>query len=58
MNFHVREQYTFLIYPSFCPTISVEQILLNDDSLPDRILTVKISGESLYDVESVIYNGT
>lgn len=50
-----KEQYTFLIYPSFCPTISVEQISLNDDSLPDRILTVKIREESLYDVESVIY---
>lgn len=50
-----KEQYTFLIYPSFCPKISVEQILLHGDSCPDRVLTVKISEESLYDIESVIY---
>lgn len=50
-----KEGYTFLIYPSFSPTISVEQISL-DDSLPaDRLLTVRISEKSLYDIESVMY---
>lgn len=50
-----EEEYTFLIYPSFSPTISVEQISLDHNLPVDRLLTVRISEKSLYDIESVMY---
>ncbi|MBD5524286.1 MAG: hypothetical protein HDR04_07685 [Lachnospiraceae bacterium] len=49
------EEYTFLIYPSFSPTIFVRRISLADNPPVDRILTVRISEKSLYDIESVVY---
>lgn len=50
-----KEEYTFLIYPSFSPLIFVEQISLDDNLPADRLLTVRISEKSLYDIESVMY---
>lgn len=50
-----EEEYTFLIYPSFSPSIFVEQISLDDNLPVDRLLTVRISEKSLYDIESVMY---
>ncbi len=49
------EQYSFLIYPSFSSTISVERISLDEIPPCDRILTVTINEKSLYDIESVMY---
>lgn len=47
--------YTFLIYPSFSPSMSVKQISLKDDIPPcDRILTVTANEQTLYDIEAVI----
>ena len=49
-------QYTFLIYPSFSPVVSVERISLKDDKPPcDRILSVRIDEKALYDVEVLSY---
>jgi len=49
------KKYTFLIYPSFSPEISIDQISLAEDPPCDRILAVTINEESLYDIESVMY---
>lgn len=48
-------QYTFLIYPSFSPTIALEQISLDDAPPCDRLLTVTINEKALYDIQSVMY---
>lgn len=48
-------KYTFLIYPSFSPNISIDQISLNETPPCDRILTIRISESALYDIESVMY---
>ncbi|MCM1088490.1 MAG: hypothetical protein NC419_10055 [Muribaculaceae bacterium] len=48
-------QYTFLIYPSFSPTIMLEQISLDEKPPCDRILTVMISEKALYDIQSVLH---
>lgn len=48
-------KYTFLIYPSFSPNISIDQISLNATPPCDRILTIRISESALYDIESVMY---
>lgn len=50
-----EEEYTFLIYPSFSPLIYVEQISKSENLPADRLLTVRISEKSLYDIESVMY---
>ncbi len=50
-----KDEYTFLIHPSFSPLIFVEQISLGDNVSGDRLLTVRISEKSLYDIESVMY---
>ena len=49
------KEYTFLIYPSFSPIISIEQISLDVPPPCDRILTITISESALYDIESVMY---
>lgn len=46
--------YTFLIYPSFSPSMAVKQISLNDRPPCDRILTVTANEGTLYDIEMVI----
>lgn len=48
-------EYTFLIYPSFTPIMSIEPITPDTPPPSDRILTVRISERFLYDIESVIY---
>lgn len=46
--------YTFLICPSFSPTMLVEQISLNDSPPCDRILTVTANEKTLYEIEAAM----
>lgn len=55
MDERCDRKYTFLIYPSFSPTITLEQISLEDKPPCDRLLTVAINEKTLYDIQSVIY---
>ncbi len=46
--------YTFLICPSFSPSMLVEQISLNDSPPSDRILTVAANEKTLYEIEAAM----
>lgn len=48
-------QYSYLIYPSFTPVMSIQKISLEDRPPCDRLLTVRINEETLYDIEMVSY---
>ncbi len=50
-----REQFTYLIYPSFSPIMSVRKISLKENPPCDRIITVRINERTLYDVAVVTY---
>lgn len=49
------EQFSYLIYPSFSPIMSVRKISLKENPPCDRIITVRINERTLYDVAVVTY---
>lgn len=55
MDKNYENQYTFLIYPSFSSIIYPELISLRNTPPSDGIFIVTINEESLYDIESVMY---
>jgi len=50
-----KEEYSYLIYPSFSPIMTIEQVSLNDKPPCSRVLTAKISEKTIYDMAPVSY---